>query len=86
MNLEILVDDAVTRIDEAVAATLTVQETAAISKIVNDTLVRAVGATTQSYSDVVVSCCGPEADMAHKINEEVERARIALVANLMGMR
>ena len=86
MTLRSLAEDAVARIGKAVSASLTEQETNAISKIIEETLVRAVNEATQSCSKAAVVCCGPEADMAHKIAEEVDRARIALVANLMSMR
>ncbi len=86
MTLRSLADDAVARIGKAVTAPLTEPETAAISKIIEDTLVGAVGQTTQTCSDAAVVCCGPEADMAHKIAEEVHRARQALIANLSSMR
>ena len=86
MNLRRLADDAVVRIGKSVSASLTEQENAAISKIIEDTLVRVVGETTQSCSEAAVVCCGPEADMAHKIAAEVDRARRALIANLMSMR
>ena len=31
-------------------------------------------------------CCGPEADLAHKIQNEMDRKRDVLIANLMAMR
>lgn len=86
MTLRNLADDAVAQIDKTVSASLTEHETAAITKIIDDTLVRAVSEATQSCSKAAVICCGPEADMAHKIAEEVDQARQALIANLMSMR
>jgi len=35
---------------------------------------------------VAAQCCGPEADKAHKIREEVNRVNNALIANLQSMR
>ena len=38
------------------------------------------------YQEATARCCGPEADLAHKIAEEVERKNRALIANLSAMR
>ena len=37
-------------------------------------------------ADVAARCCGPEADKAHQIREEVNRVNAALIANLESMR
>ena len=86
MKLKTLADNAVTEIDNTLPDNLTEEQTAAIAKIVENTLVEAVGHTSRSCRDAAVVCCGPEADMAHKIAEEVKLARKALIANLMGPR
>ena len=86
MSLKNLADQAVAEIDKSLPIDLTDEESAAVAKIVENTLVEAVGQTSRSCRDAAVVCCGPEADMAHKIAEEVKLARKALIANLMGPR
>ena len=86
MSLKSLADDAVDKINKALKGPLTESEAATISKIVQDTLVKAVNESTKSCTTAAVICCGPEADLAHKISEDVERARYALLANLISMR
>ena len=86
MNLKNLADDAVADIDKSLPKDLSAAETEAIAKIVENTLIEAVAQTSRSCRDAAVVCCGPEADMAHKIAEEVKLARKALIANLMGPR
>ena len=86
MNLKNLANEAVSEIDRSMPNELTEAESAAIAKIVENTLVEAVSQTSRSCRDAAVVCCGPEADMAHKIAEEVKLARKALIANLMGPR
>jgi flavoprotein len=86
MKLKHLADDAVSQIQQAVSAPLTQQETAEISKIIADTLARVVSQTSKQHTAAAVICCGPEADIAHKIAEEADRAQQALIANLVAMR
>jgi hypothetical protein len=86
MTLKHLADDAVAQIKEAVSAPLSQQDTAKISKIIASTLAKAVTQTSRDHTATAVVCCGPEADIAHKIAEEAERAQQALIANLVAMR
>ena len=57
-----------------------------MTKIIRRTLIRAVNQATESCTSAAVVCCGPEADLAHKIAEEADRAQYALIANLTSMR
>jgi len=86
MKLKPMADDAVRRIERAVSSPLTEQDTAEISKIIADTLAKVVSQTSRHHTEAAVICCGPEADIAHKIAEEAERAQQALIANLVAMR
>jgi hypothetical protein len=86
MTLKKLADNAIAQINDTVSSPLPESETEAISKIIEDMLVEAVRQTSQSCSKAAVVCCGPEADIAHKIAEGVDQARHALIANLMSLR
>ena len=86
MALKHLVENAVTKIGKSVSTPLTESEITAISKIVEETLVKSVNQSTKRCTEAAVVCCGPEADLAHKIAEEVERTQQLLIANLMAMR
>ena len=57
-----------------------------ISRIIEQSLIKTLQQATQAHHKATVTCCGAEADMAHKIREEVERSNIALTANLSAMR
>ena len=35
---------------------------------------------------VVKECCSPDLDIAHKIRQEIERSKTALIANLSSLR
>jgi len=86
MTLKRLADDAVAEIERAVSVSLSKQDTAKISKIIARTLAKTVAQTSKDHTAAAVVCCGPEADIAHKIAEEADRAQQALIANLMAMR
>lgn len=86
MSLKSLADQTVAKINQALTTPLTPAEIKAISRIVEDAFIKAVNESTAKCGDAAVVCCGPEADLAHKIAEDVERARYALLANLGSMR
>ncbi len=86
MSLKSLVDNAVAKIEKSVSKPLTKSETATISKIIEKAMIEAVRQSTKSYTKAAVVCCGPEADLAHQIKEEVDRAQHVLITNLMAMR
>lgn len=87
MALSATAKKAVQKIDQALANyDLSDQEKAEILKIIGKSLVTTVEETTECNCEAVVICCGPEADIAHKIEEEVERKKNALISNLMALR
>jgi hypothetical protein len=87
MALSSTAEKAARKIDEALADyDLSDQEKAEILKIIGKSLMQTVEETTDTHNQAMVICCGPEADLAHKIAEEVERKKIALIANLKAMR
>jgi len=71
---------------DAINGSLSDQERVAISEIIDEALAQSVGSTMRRFTKTVFACCGPDSDLAHKISEEAKRARIALIANLEGMR
>lgn len=81
--LKQLVNDSVTQIGDTLPDPLSEEQASAIAKIIENALVEAIRKTTQSCSHEAVVCCGPEADMAHKISDSLRRTRKALIANLM---
>jgi hypothetical protein len=61
-------------------------ERTAIGRVIDRAIVDATGQSHQSCKETVVFCCGHEADLAHKIQEQLDKDREMLVANLMAMR
>lgn len=75
------------KIDKALADyDLSEEERAQILKIIEKSMVKSIEETANSHNEATVVCCGPEADLAHKIQEEAERKTQALIANLMALR
>jgi hypothetical protein len=86
MSLKSLTNQTVAKINSTLGGALQEADVASLSKIVEEALIVAVNESTAHCNDAVKMCCGPEADLAHKIAEDVERARYALLANLASMR
>ncbi len=62
------------------------EEKTQILKIIEKLVIQSIEETASSHHEATVICCGPEADLAHKIQEEAERKTSALIANLMALR
>ena len=73
-------------LDNAISTDLPADERAAILRIVQKALLDAAQRTHKEYKETVIACCGPEADLAHKIQERMSKKLAALSANLMSMR
>ena len=87
MSLEKTAKKAAEKIDAALDDyNLSEQQKAEILQIIGKSLVRTAEEMTEAHREATVVCCGPEADLAHKIEEEVERKKKALISNLMALR
>ncbi len=73
-------------LDSALAADMPAEERDAILKIVQQAILDASSRTHRELKEAAIICCGPEADLAHKIQEQMDKKRDMLVANLMSMR
>ena len=87
MSLKKLADETVMKLEEAFPNTdLSADEKAEVSRIIEQTLIKTVEQATLVHKKATTVCCGHEADMAHKIAEQVGRENIALTANLSALR
>ena len=86
MDLAALSDRVTQALDNAIAADLPAEERDAILKIVQQAVLDASSRTHEELKEAAVVCCGPEADLAHKIQEQMDKKRDMLIANLMAMR
>ena len=86
MDLAALSDRVTQALDDAIAADLPEEERDAILKIVQQAVLDASNRTHEELKEAAIICCGPEADLAHKIQEQMDKKRDMLIANLMSMR
>ena len=86
MNLEKLSNRVTQELDTALSVDLPAAEREAILDIVRRAMLDASSRTTREMKEAAVVCCGTEADLAHKIQEQMDKKRNLLIANLMAMR
>lgn len=86
MSLKKLAEETTQALDAAIPADLSENERRKVLEILEQALVKSIEEATRTHHEATVVCCGPEADLAHKISEEMNRANIALVANLKALR
>ena len=86
MNLEKLSNRVTQELDTALSADLSAAEREEILEIVRRAMLDASSRTHREMKETAVICCGPEADLAHKIQEQMDKKSSMLVANLMAMR
>jgi hypothetical protein len=85
MNLEKLSKRVTQELDVALSD-LPNGEKEEILDIVQRAMSDASSRTTRELKQTAVICCGPEADLAHKIQEQMDKKRDMLIANLSAMR
>lgn len=86
MNLEKLSKRVVQELETTLSADLPQAERDAIFDVVQRAMLDASDRTHRELKETAIVCCGPEADLVHKINDKMDRKRDMLIANLMAMR
>ena len=86
MNLAKLSQRVTQELNDTLSDDMPEAEREAILKIVQQAMLDVSSRTHRELKDAAVVCCGPEADLAHKIQNEMDKKRDMLVANLKAMR
>ena len=86
MNLEKLSNRVTRELDTALSDDLPAAEREAILDIVRQAMLDSASRTHRDMKQTAVICCGHEADLAHKIQEQMDKKRDMLIANLTAMR
>jgi len=86
MNLKKQAQAMVAKTSATLGVPLSEEQSKALQKIIEQTLIDTVNAATTHSSEAARQCCSADRDLAHKIAEQIELANKALVANLSGMR
>ena len=84
MNLEKLTKRVTQELDVALSD-LPAGEKEAILDIVQRAMSDASTRTHRELKATAIICCGPEADLAHKMQEQMDKKRDMLIANLSAM-
>jgi hypothetical protein len=75
---------------QAVLAALAAQPDAATARkvkaIIEDVMAETYRDAAERCKTAAVGCCSGDKDLAHKIADEIERRKIALIANLSSLR
>ena len=86
MTLSETAEAAVHNIEDALSISLEEEQKQKVTKAIEKALIDAVLTISQSSSKVINRCCSADKDMAHKLNDEMERHKNALIANLSAFR
>ena len=86
MALQPIAELAVQRIDETLSVSLSDEDRAKISRIVEQAVIDSAVSASQRCANVVGAQLEHEEDKAHQISERLKKEETALIANLMGMR
>ncbi len=74
------------KLNDAIPTDLADEERQAIAKIVQQAVLDASEHTHEEVKGAAVACCGPDADLAHKLQKLMDQKRDMLIANLSSMR
>lgn len=86
MNLEKLSSRVTKELGTVLPDDISAAEREAILEIVRKAMIDTASRTHREMKDTAIVCCGPEADLAHKIQEQMAKKNTVLVTNLMAMR
>ncbi len=86
MNLKERSQIAVRDACKALGSDLTEEQERIVVEVIEAAMADAIRATAAESDKAVRVCCGPDADIAHKIAERIERSQTSLIANLSSLR
>lgn len=86
MSLSENAQAAIIRIQDALSVTLSEEENRIVAKSIEQAMIDAIHEVSRASADAVGVCCTPDRDMAAKLNEQIERNKKALIANLSSLR
>ena len=85
MHLEKLTKRVAQELEASLSNELPAAQRQEILDIVQRAMLDSATRTHRDLKETAVVCCGPEADLAHKIQEQMDNKRDMLVANLKAM-
>ncbi len=79
-------EQAVQAVAEALGATPTPEQAKAAAEVIERAIIESFQDGAVRSAKVAKECCAEDQDLAHKIDDEIQRANTALIANLSSMR
>ena len=86
MNLNEVATRAVSDASDAIGKSLSGPELEKVTSIIAKAMENAILEASSQHSTVCVECLDHDQDMAHKIRQEIELKKVALIANLSSLR
>ncbi len=87
MSLKELAEDTTTALIKVIEGyDFSDEQKKTLQGIVESSIAHAVEQARIAHKEATVVCCGPEADIAHKIEWEAQQQTNALIANLSALR
>ncbi len=87
MSLKKIVDRSTTTMLDAITdRKLSAKEMQKLRAVIESAVIQAVEQTRIAHEEATIVCCGPEADLAHKIETEAKQKTRMLIANLNALR
>ena len=86
MSLNKIANETVASIENALGGNLSEAQRAAITEIVSESLAKTIDHSGKKFRKAARDYLSADADLAHKIADEIRRANVALKANLESLR
>ncbi|MDJ0833513.1 MAG: hypothetical protein QNJ69_08320 [Gammaproteobacteria bacterium] len=86
MGVDSRVDRTLDQLGKILDTELTDEQQQQLRKVIQTAMSDTVAEMSQSSSDVINLCCSADQDLAHKLNQELELAKKALITNLSSLR
>ncbi len=86
MGVDSRVDKTLTQLGKILETELTEEQQQQLRKVLQTAMSDTVADMSKSSSKVINLCCSADQDLAHKLNQELELAKKALITNLSSLR
>ncbi len=85
-SIQEITDSTLAEVGTVLEGKLNQQDIDAIAKVIEKGILESAVRMSDNCHGFTVRHSGPDADIAHKITEDIERRKAALLANLSGLR
>ena len=86
MNLNQVANKAAADAGDAIGASLSEAEREQIAAVIAKAMEQAVNEASDQHATTCERCLTHDLDLAHKIQQEIERKKVGLIANLSSLR